>query len=609
VLRVHRMPFGAELLAEGGVRFRLWAPALSGVSLRLDGLPDRPMTPVGDGWFETVVAGAVAGSRYAYCLPDGGTVPDPASRRQPADVHGPSEIVDPEAFVWTDAAWRGRPFEEAVFYELHVGTFTPAGTFDGVAAELDRLARLGITAVELMPLAEFPGRRGWGYDGVYPFAPEASYGTPGALKRLVCAAHARGLMVFVDVVYNHFGPEGNYLARYAPAFFTPQHRTPWGDAIDFAGPRARVVRDFFIHNALYWLEEFHADGLRLDAVHAIHDTSRPHLLEELADTVHRRCGANRHVHLVLENDRNQAGLLARQAGGDTPRWYAAQWNDDVHHAFHVLLTGERTAYYADYADAPAAHLGRALTSGFAYQGEPSAFRGGVARGEPSAHLPPTAFVTFLQNHDQVGNRALGDRLAGRVPARALQAATAVLLLAPSPPLLFMGEEWAVTTPFPFFCDLGPTLAPLVREGRRREFAHDPAFRDALDRLPDPTAEATFATAVLQRPDARTARARRWQRLVGELLAVRHREVVPRLRETARGDGETLGSHGLALRWRLGDGSTLTLLANLGPHAVRAVPPGGRLLWASSPSALRRLAGGMLPGFAVAASLAAPRDAS
>src|SRR5262245_14150785 len=491
VHRVHRMPFGAEVQAGGGARFRLWAPALAALTLRLDGLPDRAMTAVGDGWFETVVMEASAGTRYVYALPDGGTVPDPASRRQPDDVHGPSEIVDPAAFVWTDTAWRGRPFEDAVFYELHVGTFTPAGTFDGVARELDRLARLGITAIELMPLAESPGRRGWGYDGVYPFAPEASYGPPDALKRLVCAAHARGLMVFVDVVYNHFGPEGNYLARYAPAFFTPQYRTPWGDAIDFAGPSARVVRDFFMHNALYWLEEFHADGLRLDAVHAIHDPSRPHFLEELADTVHRRIGGQRHVHLVLENDRNQAGLLARGTAPDRPRWYTAQWNDDVHHAFHVLLTGEHSGYYADYADEPAAHLGRALTSGFAYQGEPSAFRGGAARGEPSAHLPPTAFVGFLQNHDQVGNRALGDRLAALAPALAPRTAMAVLLLAPSPPLLFMGEEWGATTPFPFFCDVGPELAPLVREGRRREFAHDPAFRDTLDRLPDPTADATF----------------------------------------------------------------------------------------------------------------------
>jgi maltooligosyltrehalose trehalohydrolase len=602
------MPFGAELRPGGGARFRLWAPAVPAVTLCLDGGPEQSMVVAGDGWFETTAAEATAGSRYRYRLPDGGVVPDPASRSQPADVHGPSEVVDPEAFAWTDAAWRGRPFEEAVFYELHVGTFTPAGTFDGVAGALDRLARLGVTAIELMPLAEFPGRRGWGYDGVYAFAPEASYGTPDALKRLVCAAHARGLMVFVDVVYNHFGPDGNHLARYAPAFFTPQHRTPWGDAIDFAGPHARVVRDFFIHNALYWLEEFHADGLRLDAVHAIHDASHPHILAELAETVHRRVGTDRCVHLVLENDHNQASLLTRGPGGE-PRWYVAQWNDDAHHAFHVLLTGERTGYYADYADAPAELLGRALTTGFGYQGEPSAFRGGVARGEPSAHLPPTAFVSFLQNHDQVGNRAMGDRLAGRVPARALRAATALLLLAPSPPLLFMGEEWAATTPFPFFCDLGPALAPLVREGRRREFVHDPAFRDALDRLPDPTAEPTFAAAVLQPEGARTPRARRWTRLVRELLALRHREVVPRLRGSVAGHCDTLGSHALVLRWQLGDGSTLTLLANLGPRTVRTASPAGRPLWASSPAVLRRLAGGVLPGFAVAASLVAPRGAS
>jgi maltooligosyltrehalose trehalohydrolase len=604
VQRAHRMPFGAELLAGGGVRFRLWAPALSAVSLHVDDLPDRPMAAAGGGWFEAVAVEAGAGSHYAYRLPDGGTVPDPASRRQPADVHGPSEVVDPEAFVWTDAQWHGRPFEEAVFYELHVGTFTPAGTFDGVVAELDRLARLGVTAIELMPLAEFPGRRGWGYDGVYPFAPEASYGTPDALKRLVCAAHARGLMVFVDVVYNHFGPEGNYLARYAPAFFTSQHETPWGAAIDFAGAQARTVRDFFIHNALYWLEEFHADGLRLDAVHAIHDASRPHVLEELAETVQRRLGVERRVHLVLENDGNEARYLARASDG-RPRWYAAQWNDDAHHALHVLLTGERTGYYADYADQPAARLGRALGEGFGYQGEPSPFRGGAARGEPSTHLPPTAFVTFLQNHDQVGNRALGDRLAALAPPRALRAAMALLLLAPSPPLLFMGEEWGARTPFPFFCDLGPALAPLVREGRRREFAHDPAFRDNLERVPDPTAEATMAAAVLHPGERRTPRARRWTHLVRALLEVRRREIVPRLRGSGDGRFEPLGAKAVALRWRLGDGTTLATVANLDARALGAARPAGRMLWASAPSVGRRLERAELPGYAVAAFLDAP----
>jgi maltooligosyltrehalose trehalohydrolase len=603
VRRVHRMPFGTEVQPDGEARFRLWAPAVPAVTLCLEGTAERAMTPAGDGWFEATAA-ARAGARYRFRLPDGHLVPDPASRRQPDDVHGPSEVVDPAAFAWSDGDWRGRPFHEAVFYELHVGTFTPAGTFDGVATQLDRLARLGITAIELMPLAEAPGRWNWGYDGVYPFAPEARYGPPDALKRLVCAAHARGLMVFVDVVYNHFGPEGNYLRLYAPAFFTARHRTPWGDAIDFEGPQSRAVRDFVLHNALYWLEEFHMDGLRLDAVHAIHDTSAPDILEELAETVHSRYGADRHVHLVLENDRNEARLLARRSGGDLPRWYAAQWNDDAHHASHVLLTGERRGYYADYADEPAARLGRALAEGFVYQGEPSPFRGGAARGEPSVHLPPTAFVAFLQNHDQIGNRALGDRLAGLVPPRALRAAVAVLLLAPSPPLLFMGEEWAATTPFPFFSDLGPALAPLVREGRQRELAHDPAAREA----PDPTAEETFAAAVLRPADARTARARRWTRLVRELLAVRRRDLVPRLRGSGRGRFEALGAHAVTLGWQLGDGTTLGLVANLGARAVRTAPPAGRALWSSAPAVLQRLAGGVLPGYAVAAFLeAAPGD--
>ncbi len=603
--RIHRMPFGAEPVGGDGTRFRLWAPAQSALTLCLEGAPDRPMTPAGGGWFETTAPGAGAGGRYRYRLADGDLVPDPASRRQPADVHGPSEIVDPEAFAWTDTAWRGRPLEEAVFYELHVGAFSPAGTFDGVAAALDRLAHLGVTALELMPLAEAPGRYGWGYDGVYPFAPEASYGTPAALKRLICAAHARQLMVFVDVVYSHFGPEGNQLGRYAPAFCGSRRRTPWGDAIDFGGP---VVRDFFIHNALYWLEEFHADGLRIDAAHAIHDASQPDILVELAETVHRRIGTDRHVHLVLEDDRHQTRLLTRESDGRA-RWYAAQWNDDPHHALHVLLTGDTSGHYADYADEPGARLGRALAEGFAYQGEPSPCRGGVARGEPSAHLPPTAFVVFLQNHDQIGNRALGDRLAAGVSPPALRAAMAVVLLSPALPLLFMGEEWAATTPFPFFCDLGPALAPSVRAGRLRELAHDPVCRDAAERVPDPTAEDTFAGAILRPASARTARARRWTRLVRDLLALRRREIVPRLRGSGDGRCETLARQAVALRWRLGDGSTLALLANLGAQAVRATPPAGRTLWVSAPAVARRLGGGMLPGFAVAASLEAPARGS
>jgi maltooligosyltrehalose trehalohydrolase len=603
------MPFGAEAQPGGGVRFRLWASAVAGVTLHLErgGRGERvPMSATGDGWFAAHVADARAGDRYCFLLPDGLCVPDPASRRQPAGVHGPSEVVDPGAFAWPDDRWRGRPFHEAVFYELHVGAFTAPGTFAAAAERLAELAALGVTAIELMPVAEAPGARNWGYDGVHPFAPSARYGRPDDLKALVAAAHARGLMVFLDVVYNHFGPEGNYLPLLAPEFFTRRHQTPWGEAVDFEGPASRVVRDFMIENALYWLEEFHLDGLRLDAVHAIHDASSPHVLVELAERVHRTVTA-RPVHLVLENDDNAARFLARDDG--RPRWYAAQWNDDLHHALHVLITGERDGYYADYAGDPIDRLGRALAEGFAYQGEPSPFRGGAPRGEPSRDLPPTAFVGFLQNHDQVGNRAFGERLTVLAPERALRAAVATLLLAPSPPLLFMGEEWGARQPFPFFCDFGPDLADAVREGRRREFARFPAFADpaARARIPDPGAAKTFASAVLDWTEVAQPRHRRWLAHYRRLLAVRHRAIVPRLGAIG-GDAGTWtrrGDTGLEARWRMADATTLVLLANLGTRAVPGRAPAGEVLYVTGPAVTARLAAGTLPPWSVACVLVPP----
>jgi maltooligosyltrehalose trehalohydrolase len=605
--RLHRMAFGAEVSPTAGVRFRLWAPAVPAVTLGLgadaEGV-EIPMVSTGDGWFTAEVRDAGAGTRYRFRLPEGLWVPDPASRFQPDGVHGASEVVDPGAFAWRDGGWRGRPLHELVVYELHVGAFTAAGTFDGVVSRLDELAKLGVTAIELMPVAAGPGRRGWGYDGVYPFAPHACYGRPEDLKRLVEAAHARHLMVLLDVVYNHFGPEGNYLARYAPAFFTDRHRTPWGAAIDFEGPSSRTVRDFFVHNALYWLEEYHLDGLRLDAVHAIHDATEPDVLTAIAEAVHR-ASPGRHVHLVLENDDNHARRLERADGA--PRWYAAQWNDDLHHAAHVCVTGEQAGYYADYGDDPVGHLGRALAEGFVYQGEPSAYRGGMCRGEPSAHLPPLAFVSFLQNHDQVGNRAFGERLVSLAAAPALRAATALLLLAPAPPLLFMGEEWGTAQPFPFFCDFGPELAAAVREGRRREFARFPAFQDAeaRARIPDPGAAETFAAAVLRWEDAVAPAGRRWRALHRRLLAIRRREIMPRLAAIGghAGSYERLGARGLRVRWRLADGSMLAVVANLGAGALAAQPPPGQILWPPNAAERRRLAAGSLPGWGVVWGLA------
>src|ERR687891_2920880 len=368
----HAMPFGAAL-QDDGVRFRLWAPGQRQVFLLLAGRDDAvPMAATDDGWFELTTADAKAGSRYSFRLEDGKAVPDPVSRFQPDDVHGPSEVIDPAAYRWEQADWRGRPWHETVLYELHLGTFSGEGTYDGLRRKLDHLAALGVTAIELMPLADFLGTRNWGYDGVLPFAPDASYGRPEQLKALIDEIHGRGLMVFLDVVYNHFGPEGNYLHQYAPDYFDPELQTPWGGAINFA---ARPVRDMTIHNALYWLEEYRFDGLRFDAVDRIIDRGEEHILKEIAATVRRTIPAERHVHLVLENDSNQAHLLERDGDG-RPVYYDAQWNDDIHHVCHRLLTGEGAGYYRDYVHEPARLLARALTAGFVYQGEPSEHRGG-----------------------------------------------------------------------------------------------------------------------------------------------------------------------------------------------------------------------------------------
>ncbi len=411
--RRHELPFGAEPVG-GDVRFRLWAPRAQSVALQLDDAPSAfDMANESGGWFALTTSRARPGSRYRFVI-DGRAYPDPASRLQPEGVHGASEVGDPAAYDWTDDAWRGRPWHEIVLYEFHIGTFSEGGDFAGAIAHLDHVRALGATAVELMPVAAFPGTRNWGYDGVFPFAPAICYGRPEALKRLVEACHARGLAVFLDVVYNHFGPEGNYLPAVAPDFFDDKRRTPWGAALDFSGELSRPVRDFFIENALYWLEEFHFDGLRLDAVHAIMDDSEPDIVDEIAMTVRRRI-AGRKVHLVLENDRNEARRLARRDG--KPLCATAQWNDDLHHALHVLVTGETAGFYGDYADEPARHLGRALAEGFAYQGDPSPFRDGKPRGEPSAHLPATAFVSFIQNHDHVGNHPFGSRISGAPPSR------------------------------------------------------------------------------------------------------------------------------------------------------------------------------------------------
>jgi len=586
--RRYQMPFGAQLLDGGGVRFRIWAPAAKRVALSLqdcEGEGVDEMAPQEGGWFELVNRSAAAGSLYRYCIDDNLSVPDPASRFNPEDVHGHSEVIDPCSFDWQDGDWRGRPWHEAVFYELHVGTFTDEGSFKGVEARLAHLAELGITALELMPVADFPGNRNWGYDGVLPFSPDSSYGRPEELKSLVQAAHSYGLMVFLDVVYNHFGPEGNYLHAYAPDFFTDRHHTPWGDAINFDGDNARTVRDFFIHNALYWLEEYHLDGLRLDAVHAIIDDSEPDILIELAEAVHQGPGQLRHVHLVLENDNNIVRYLER--GDDTqPLYYSAQWNDDIHHALHLLLTGENDGYYCDYSDRPLWYLGRCLAGGFAYQGEKSSYRHGEHRGEPSEHLPPQAFISLLQNHDQIGNRAFGERLTTLSEPKALRMAVDILLLAPSPPLLFMGEEWHSLKPFLFFCDFEAGLAGAITEGRRQEFARFARFADSTVRkqIPDPSARETFEKSRLDWEKLLEPGHQVWLNHYQQLLALRQREIVPRLAgmQGAMADFSLFGTTGLQAEWRLGDGGYLSLLANAGnePVPLNEAMQSGRRIFAS-----------------------------
>ncbi|WP_404361898.1 malto-oligosyltrehalose synthase [Marinobacter sp.] len=616
--RFHEMPFGARIQPDGRVHFGFWAPAVSGVELCLHEGKDRtclPMEAGEGGWFCLETDRAATGSLYSYRIRGNECVPDPASRFQPEDVHGPSEVVDPSAFAWGDREWRGRPWHEAVIYELHAGTFSKDGDYQGIEERLDYLAALGITAIELMPLSDFPGRRNWGYDGVLLFAPDHTYGRPEQLKRLIQAAHERQIMVLLDVVYNHFGPDGNYLHLYAPHFFTERHQTPWGAAINFDDENSQTVREFFIHNALYWLEEYHLDGLRLDAVHAIRDDSSPSFLEELATRVQEGPGRNRQIHLVLENDHNCARYLSRTPEL-SPRFYTAQWNDDIHHCLHLMLTGENDGYYADYARKPNWFLGRCLAEGFAYQGEVSPYRGNVHRGERSTELPPEAFVSFLQNHDQVGNRAFGERIDALAPPEAIAAAAAVRLLAPQPPLVFMGEEFGATTPFQFFCDFSGELAEAVTSGRQAEFSGFEDFSEAdnRDRIPDPNSEQTFAQSKLKWDCLESPHHADRHRHFRDLLALREKLYSENGHRPLSGAGtfQEQGDTALQVTWQLKNGSTLTILMNLGPLSCVISGPGpdpGDMVYclpAELPDALKN--GNLLP-WSVAVFLASARDAN
>jgi maltooligosyltrehalose trehalohydrolase len=566
---LHRR-FGPRITNEG-VTFRLWAPAAERVEL----LVDRAvaMTREDGGWYVAHVAEAVPGTRYKFRVNDDIDVPDPASAFQPNDVFGSSEVIDHGAHFWSAVDWRGRPWHETVILEAHVGTFTPGGTFLAAIDKLDHLVETGVTTLELMPLADYAGRRNWGYDGVLWYAPDSVYGRPEDLKALVDAAHQRGLMVFLDVVYNHFGPEGNYLGRFAPEFFTDA-RTPWGSAIDF---RQSEVRAFAVENAVTWLRDYRFDGLRLDAVHAIVEPGQLTMLRELSAAVGELATATgRHIHLVIENEDNTADLL--DPTEPIPRGkYRAQWNDDYHHAWHVLLTGESHAYYRDFQKAPLQDIARSLGSGFVYQGQPSEHRGGKPRGELSGGLSPLAFVNFLQNHDQIGNRALGDRLAGSVEPIALEAALAVTLLAPAIPLLFMGEEWGSTRPFPFFCDFTGGLAEAVRSGRRREFAE--AYERYGDDIPDPIEEATLRKATLDWQASTTGPGERRLAFVRELLAVRRRQIIPRLVGTSFSGASARPEGLLSAHWHMGDGTKLGLTANLSGHVITVTHlGGGTVIW-------------------------------
>jgi maltooligosyltrehalose trehalohydrolase len=537
------------------------------------------------GHFEIEIPGT-AGARYRFRVRSDLAVPDPASRAQAGDVHDASLVVDPEAYQWRNPEWMGRPWHEAIIYELHVGAI---GGFAAVTQILPNLAALGITAVELMPINDFPGSRNWGYDGVLPYAPDASYGTPDQLKHLIDTAHGLGLMVLLDVVYNHFGPDGNYLHTHSSPFFRNDIMTPWGAAIDFRRPE---VRTFFIENALLWLQEYRFDGLRFDAVHAFHDRD---FLMDIGRSVRDAIESGRHVHLVLENDDNDAEAL-RQA-------FDAQWSDDGHHALHILLTGERAGYYADYPD-PAASLARVLKEGFAYQGEESGHRGGERRGSISGDLPPTAFVMFLQNHDQIGNRAFGERLTTLANPAALTAATLLLLLSPQIPLLFMGEEWGETKPFLFFTDHHGELAEQVREGRRREFAHFADFADSAirERIPDPNHSETFLASVPTGASQRTQAQQLTRAFYSRLIALRSTHVTPHLPGTKPIQAETLGANGVRAVWRLGNGAELTIAANFGPESIPCAEGKGHCLAAVPDAAFPP---GQLPGCSAAVWLSEP----
>lgn len=544
---------GAQVLPDGSTRFSLWAPDAGTVSLLLWSGDSIAMQAAGDGWF-AVEHPSGNGMDYRFVINGELQVPDPAARGQVDDPAGWSRVLDHQSYQWQTPHWNGRPWHETVIYEVHVGLL---GGFAGVRQQLLALSELGATAIELMPLGEFPGARNWGYDGVLPFAPDSSYGSPDDLKALIDTAHELGLMVFIDVVYNHFGPDGNYLGHYAKSFFRDDIQTPWGASIDF---RRQEVRDFFIENALMWVLDYRVDGLRFDAVHAI---SEKDFLVEMAMRIRGSIPPARHVHLMLENEENDPALL--QQGFD------AQWNDDGHNVLHHLLTDEQEGYYSEFADSPTVKLARFLSEGFIFQGEKD--RRGHVRGAPSGHLPPTSFILFLQNHDQVGNRAFGERLNQLTDDVALGAARVLLLLSPMVPLLFTGEEWGSEQPFLFFTDHSPELAKAVCEGRRNEFADFGKFGgDQRDLIPDPNAVATFDNSNPGYASPKTAAQQQCLDIYRQLLAIRATEITPRLVGAYSAGVTILGEGAVSAFWRMGDERLLRIDLNLGKSVAEVKAP-------------------------------------
>lgn len=542
------------------VRFRVWAPLASSVAAVVEGQPSPiPLEPSADGFFSGLCAGVEAGDRYRYRVDGRGPFPDPASRYQPLGVHGPSEVIDPSRFAWTDGGWRGVRPEDLVIYELHVGTFTPEGTYAAAASRLRDVADLGVTAIELMPLADFPGRRGWGYDGVDLFAPARCYGHPDDLRRLVDEAHRLGLAVLVDVVYNHFGPDGNYLGQFSRFYFSATHVSPWGSAVNLDGPGSAPVRAFLVENARHWIHEYHVDGLRLDATHHLVDESPRYFLAELSGAL-RASAPGRALHLIAEDPRNLAVMF--QPAEEQGWGLDGVWSDDFHHELRRFLVRDHEGVFRDFRGS-LTDLATTLSRGWLFCGAYSIHRG-YHRGTDPAGIAPRRFIFNIQNHDRIGNRALGERLNHQVDLAVYRAATAVLLGAAATPLLFMGQEWAASTPFLFFTDHEESLGHKVREGRRREFRHYAAFADdaAHERIPDPQAEATFRACQLEwserdrEPHASTLR------LYRALLALRRTEPALRSNECGRFRARAIGEESLLLEHEGAPGRSLAWVVRL-----------------------------------------------